>query len=61
MKYVRSNNVSLQYQRFILLGCKDIRVRKFEFMAKTQFLYVIKSMQTGINCHFCVQIKGQAK
>ena len=35
----RSSNLSLKYQRFKQSGCKDIGIRKFEFMAKTQFLY----------------------
>ena len=38
MNTVRSNNVSLKYQRFILSGCKDIRIKKIELVAKTQFL-----------------------
>ena len=38
MNSVRSNNLSLKYQRFATSGCKDIRIRKFEFVAKTQFL-----------------------
>ena len=35
---VRSNNLSLKYQRFIPTGCRDIEIRKFEVVAKTQFL-----------------------
>ena len=38
MNYVRSNNLSLKYQRCWPSGCKDIGIRKFEFVAKTQFL-----------------------
>ena len=38
MNSVRSNNLSLKYQGFPPLGCQDIRIRKFEFVAKTQFL-----------------------
>ena len=34
---VRSNNLSLKYQRFTPSDCKDVLVRKFEFVAKTQF------------------------
>ena len=34
MNSVRSNNLSLKYQRFIPSGCKDIANRKFEFVAK---------------------------
>ena len=34
-----SNNLSLKYQRFTTLGCKDKRIRKFLFLANTQFLW----------------------
>ena len=37
---VRSNGLSLKYQRFASSGCNDIGFRKYEFAAKTQFLYV---------------------
>ena len=38
MNSVRSNDLSLEYQRFTpSSGCKDIV--KFEFVAKTRFLY----------------------
>ena len=36
---VRSNHISLKYQRFTPSGCKNIGIRKFKFVAKTQFLY----------------------
>jgi len=39
MNSVRSNNISLKYQRFTTLGSKDIGIIKSEFVAKTQFLY----------------------
>ena len=32
----RSNNISLKYQRFTQSDCKDIGIRKSEFVAKTQ-------------------------
>ena len=35
---VKSNNVSLKCQRPTPSGGKDIGIRKFEFVAKTQFL-----------------------
>jgi len=38
LKDIRSNNVSLKYQRFTSKGCKDIGFKKTEFLAKTQFL-----------------------
>ena len=37
---VRSNNLSLKYQRFTRSGGEDIGIRKFEFVAKTQFLCI---------------------
>ena len=39
MNFVSSNNLSLKYQRFTPSCCKDIQIRKFEFAAKTQFLW----------------------
>ena len=35
---VRPNNLSLKYQRFTSSDCKDIGIRQFEFVTKTQFL-----------------------
>ena len=35
---VRLNNQSLKYQRFVLSGCKDKGIRKFQFVGKTQIL-----------------------
>ena len=35
---VISNSLSLKYQRFTPSGCKDIGVRKYKFVAKTQLL-----------------------
>jgi len=39
MNSVGLNNLSLKYQRFMTLGCKDLGIRKSEFVAKTQFLF----------------------
>ena len=39
MNSVRSNYLSLKYQSYTPSGCKDIGIRKFESVAKTQFLY----------------------
>jgi len=36
---VRSNNLSLKYERVKPTGCRDIEIRKFEVVAKTQFLW----------------------
>ena len=38
MNAVRSYTVILKYQRFTSSGRKDIRIRKFDFAAKSQFL-----------------------
>ena len=38
MTSVNSNNPNLKYQRFTSSGCRDIGIRKLEFVAKTQFL-----------------------
>ena len=35
----RSNDLSLKHQRFAPSSCKDIRIRKFEFVTKTQVLF----------------------
>ena len=47
---VRSNILNLKYQRITPLGCKDIKIRKFEFVAKTQFLFfkIRKNIKTAI-------------
>ena len=34
-------NLSLKYQRFTPLGCYDIRIRKVELVAKTQFFWFV--------------------
>ena len=39
MNSVRSNNLSLKYQRFKTSGSKDIKVEIFDFVPNTQFLY----------------------
>ena len=41
MNSVRSNSFSLKYQRFTLSDCKDIWIRTFNFVTRTQFLYKI--------------------
>ena len=38
MNSFRSNNDSLKHQRFTTSDCKDIGIRKSEFLAKTHFL-----------------------
>ena len=39
LNYVGSHNLSLKYQRVTASGCKDIKIRKPGFVAKTQFLF----------------------
>jgi len=41
MIFVRSNSQSLKYQSFTPYGCEDIRIGKFEFAARAQFLFII--------------------
>ena len=38
VNYVKPNNWSLKFHKFTPTGCKYIRIRTFEFVAKTQFL-----------------------
>ena len=52
MNSVRLKSLSLKYYWITPSGCKDI-VSKFEFIAKTQFLYGLKyqkSTPSGSNC-----------
>ena len=41
MNYVASNYLSLKYQKSTSSGSIDIEIRKFEFVARTQFLLII--------------------
>ena len=41
MNSVRSNNVSLKYQRFATFNSKDIGIINSELVAKTQFLFQV--------------------
>ena len=38
MNPVRSNKLSFKYQSYAQSYCKDVRIRKFEFVVETQFL-----------------------
>ena len=40
MNSVRLNDPSLKYQRFAPSGCKDMKIRKLEFVTKIQVLCV---------------------
>ena len=50
MNPVRSNNPNLKYQRFTPSGCKVTGIRKFKFVAKTQFLYIVFSLDFEMWC-----------
>ena len=50
MTSVRSNNISLKYQRFTTLGSKDMGIRKTEFVARTQFLYLAALLNSFAVC-----------
>ena len=52
MNSVGSNNLWMNYQRFTLSGCKDMGIRKFKFVAKTQFLY---RKQVGLKTYICIE------
>ena len=52
MTFVRSNNISLKYQRFTTLGSKDIQNRKSKFVAKTQ---IVRNFVWKIREDACVQ------
>ena len=41
MNFVGSEKLGLKYERFTPSFCKDIRMSNFEFVAKTQFLYMM--------------------
>ena len=59
MNSVRSNNVSLKYQRPTPSGCKDIGIIKFEFVAKTQFLYLNSKSLCYIDGNYTSHIFSQ--
>ena len=40
MNFVKFDNLRLKFQTFISSDCKEIRIRKFEFVAKTQFHFI---------------------
>ena len=46
MNSVWSYNLSFRFQRFTPHGCKDIAIKKFEFVARTPFLYTKIYMYT---------------
>ena len=52
MNAIRSNNVSLKYQRFTSSGGKDIGFTKTEFVAKTQFLSLEGGHSFGVPSWF---------
>ena len=48
MTNIRVINLSLKYFRFIPPDCKDVRIRKFEFVAKIYF-FMNKSVSLTIS------------
>ena len=59
MNVVRSNNISLKYERFTSSVCKDIGIRKFEFVAKTHFLYTKIDMYKFIQFFISIRYKNK--
>ena len=57
-KCVRSNSLSLKYLWFTLSGCIDIGFRKFECVAKPQFLLLGK---IDNSCHVLISYKNKNK
>jgi len=53
---VRLNNLSLKNHRFTVtpLSCKDIIIKKFNIVTKTQFLYT----KIHIYIQFCIEMVG---
>ena len=51
------NSQSLKYQRFTPPGCKDIGIRKFEFVAITQIFYII--MKYGKRKTLIISVSNQ--
>ena len=45
MNSVGSNSLSLKYQRFTSSSCEDILIRKFKFVARTQFLCYLRKIR----------------
>ena len=43
MSYIRSQSLSLKHKRFKPSSCKDIGIRKFELVTKSQFLLTLES------------------
>ena len=50
---VRSNYLSLKYQRYTPSVCKEVGIRKFEFVAKTQ---ILQSLYTKRLCSNSINI-----
>ena len=59
MNFVRSNNLSLKYQKLTPLGCKDIGIIKFEFVAKTQFLLKVYDIRLKDIRFREIEVKGR--
>ncbi len=68
MNSVRSNNISLKYQRFTTLDSKDIVIIKSEYVARSQFLYKKNKENVGSfyklfkkDCQFLKEISKETE
>ena len=61
MNYVISINLSLKYQKFTQSGCKEKGIKKFEIVAKTQFLSTITVVILGFYCSFSNVIEKKTR
>ena len=60
LNFVRSKNLSLKYQRTTPSVCNDIGIGKFEFLAKTQFLWGMGGLPPPIN-GLCLRYNNSRK
>ena len=54
--FVRSNNLSLKYQKFTPLVCKDIGIGKFEFVAIDSILFKRKLLSYELDYMMCIKV-----
>ena len=55
LNFVRTKSLSLKYQRFMPLGCKDLWIRKLKFVRKTLFPFCQKQKWTA--WHKCKRVE----
>ena len=61
MNSVSSNSLSLKQQMFAPSGCKDIGIWKLEFVGKTKFLYIMKTIVITKLGRFCFVLDDRLK